>query len=108
MSPEDDSPFATNSYGIGGEAQMEKLPSTETIERVLLTTDHRDFREALAADLFDLIPVAGDITNAARIAHAWSKRDYFEVAAQVGDLPGPLNLLPANIVCYLRREYWKK
>jgi len=86
----------------------ERLPSTEDIERVLLTTDHRTFGEALAADLFDLIPIVGDITNAARIAHAYSKRDYFELAAQVGDLPGPLNLVPANIICYLRREYWKQ
>jgi len=60
------------------------------------------------ADIFDLIPVVGDIANAARIAHAWNKRDYFEVAAQFGDLPGPLNILPANIICYLRRQFWKK
>jgi len=85
---------------------MEKLPPREDIERVLLTTDHRNLGEALVADLFDLIPIIGDISNVARIAHAYSKRDYFEVAAQFGDLPGPLNLIPANMICYLRREYW--
>jgi len=85
-----------------------KLPATEDIERVLMTTEHRNLGEAVAADLFDLIPVLGDISNAARIFHAYSKRDYFELAAQLGDLPGPLSLIPANIICYMRREYWRK
>jgi len=85
-----------------------KIPATEDIERVLLTTDHRSFAEALGADLFDLIPIVGDITNAAKIFYAYDKRDYFELVAQVGDLPGPLNLIPANIICYLRRRYLKR
>ena len=37
--------------------------------RVATQTQHKDFREAAFADLFDVIPIVGDIANAARIAN---------------------------------------
>ena len=76
----------------------------EDIERVLLTTEHRNILEALGSDIFDLIPVLGDITNVTRVMDCYKKGDYMGTALQTADLPGPLSVLPANIATYVHRR----
>lgn len=90
---------------------MEKLlPDIDSIKRILFTTDHKNMIEAVMADLTDAIPLAGDITNAIRVADAMKKDRKIELAMQSIDFLGGLFpglgdifdiITPTNTLIYL-------
>jgi len=103
LSPSQSKPSATASPSPSRSPQLE-LPRAEELERIAFTIDHRTLTEALMADLIDLVPVIGDLTNLMRIIDAVDRKDYLAASIQAGDLPGITNLLPANLAVYLLRR----
>ena len=64
---------------------MKKL--TKTAQRVIYGTAHRNLGEAIASDVVDVIPIAGDIGNAMRVYKlAKEGKDTTALTLQTGDL----------------------
>jgi hypothetical protein len=91
----------------------EEKVTLEGILKAPWTIEHRNILEAILADLFDVLPVAGEIAGLVRIAEAYEKRDEFRLALEAGDLvlgfPPLLGDIadlatPTNLICYLRRR----
>lgn len=86
------------------------------IRDILMGTDHRGLFDAVAADIFDVIPIAGDLSNLMRIRDAAGKGAEFAkrrlpvqmVDLIVGILPDPIGgvldlVTPSNIINYFER-----
>ena len=86
----------------------------DKIWRVVSSAEHEDLGEALLADLFDVLPLFGDLANAMRVKDAVDRGvPEYIVAAQAVDLiaglaPGIGAILdiitPTNTLTYLLRK----
>lgn len=84
------------------------------LREILFESEQRTMGRAVAADLFDVIPVIGDISNLFRVRHAGAleTRPRGRVTRQtvdllLGALPPPVGgvldfLTPSGIITYLR------
>ena len=83
-----------------------------TGDRILTTTYHRSLLEAMFADLFDVVPLLGDVGNEERVADALRRNDkvalraqsldlFFGIVPVLGDIADLLT--PTNTLLYLRR-----
>ena len=84
-----------------------------SIDRILTTSYHDSLLEAIIADLFDVVPILGDVGNEERVADALRRNDRVAMRAQTLDLFfGILPVLgdvadlltPTNTLLYLRRK----
>lgn len=83
------------------------------IRRALLTSEHDSLAEAMLADLADVIPVVGDVANAARVSDSLERKDERRdirtamqfIDAVVGVIPGIGDiadiLTPTNTLYYI-------
>lgn len=84
------------------------------LREVLFESEQKTMGRAVAADLFDVIPVIGDISNLFRVRHAGNLEDRPRgrvtrqtVDLLLGALPPPVGgaldfLTPSGIITYLR------
>jgi len=84
----------------------------ERIIKAPFTTEHKTVLEAISADLFDVIPVLGELAGLARIMEGLEKKDDERVILELGDLLGGwVPVLgeifdvasPTNLILYLRK-----
>lgn len=83
------------------------------LKRAAVETNHRTLEEAVLADIIDVIPVAGDISNALRVINAAARGEDRALLLQAGDLVigavpiigtvGDL-LTPSNVAIYVLRK----
>lgn len=83
------------------------------VRRALLTSEHDSLGEALLADIVDVIPVVGDLANAARVSDSMQREDENKdirtamqfIDAVVGVIPGIGDiadvLTPTNTLYYI-------
>jgi hypothetical protein len=91
----------------------EERVTLEGILKAPFTIEHKNIVEAMCADLFDVLPLAGEVAGLVRMVQALEKKDDFRLALETGDLvlgfPPLLGdvldlLTPTNLICYLRRS----
>jgi len=86
--------------------------------RILFGTDHRNIFEAVAADIVDIIPFVGDVSNIARLTDAaarggkYSKKKVIAQAIDAigGTIPEPFSVIvdaltPTNTILYLQSRF---
>lgn len=91
-------------------------PDRDALQRIAFGSEHRTLAEALAADLLDVIPIVGDVSNAYRVRDAMKRQAVMQakpglqmVDMLLGMLPEPVGavldvLTPSSTVNYLRRR----
>lgn len=57
----------------------------ETAKRIFLSSTHKSLKEAVLADVVDIIPIAGDVGNAFRMIEAAKKGESTKLVLQTGD-----------------------
>ena len=94
------------------------------IENILISPKQKSLHDAILADIFDIIPVVGDVSNAIRVGRAALEDDVLasermalqSIDAAVGIIPSFFPggevvstildfLTPTNMVVYLRENY---
>ncbi|MHA1881435.1 MAG: hypothetical protein ACTSUO_00110 [Candidatus Thorarchaeota archaeon] len=88
-----------------------------TLHRVLTSSRFENIGEAMFADVIDVIPVLGDISNAMRIINARLegdtgafRRSFLQFVDFVGGILGPLGdvfdlITPTNIINYIADQF---
>jgi len=86
----------------------------DSLKRILFSAEHDSFAEAILADLVDVIPILGDLTNVMRVKDAMDKNlPDRTVLLQLGDLVGGIIpvvgdifdiITPTNTITYLLRK----
>lgn len=91
---------------------MAQKEVTDRITRILIGVKHNELKDAIMADLFDVIPIVGDISNVSRVVQEKGKtrkaRQIVDLLA--GALPDPIGgaidfLTPTNTIKYLSKGY---
>lgn len=59
---------------------------TKKALRAAVSTTHESLDEAIAADVIDVIPIAGDYANALRVVDAAQQKDPLRFGLQTGDM----------------------
>ena len=86
----------------------------DSLKRILFSAEHDSFAEVILADLVDVIPILGDLTNVMRVKDAMDKNlPDRTVLLQLGDLVGGIIpvvgdifdiITPTNTITYLLRK----
>jgi len=85
---------------------------------ILGGTDHQDLPDAIIADILDIIPIIGDISNAFRVVDAAGKGNEYQrkkkvvmqlIDALSGSAPDPIGAIldaitPTNTILYLSKK----
>ncbi len=106
-------------YRLGREARQscDRNLGTRVCE-ILAGTNQQDLPDAIIADILDIIPIIGDLTNALRVIDAAGKGNEYQrkkkVAMQLidalsGSLPDPVGAIidaitPTNTILYLSKK----
>ena len=72
--------------------KAKKKKWTKKALRAAVSSTHESLEEAIAADIIDVIPVAGDAANALRVIDAAQQKDPMRFGLQAGDYV--IGLLP--------------
>ena len=84
----------------------------DSLQDIVTTTDHKTLFDAILADIFDFIPILGDVANEERVADAMRRGDKVALKAQTIDLfLGVIPIIgdiadfitPTNTLLYLRK-----
>ena len=84
----------------------------ERMQKILLGVKHNELKDAIIADLVDVIPIVGDISNVSRVVQEKGKTHKSRQIVDFlgGALPDPIGgaidfLTPTNTIKYLSRGH---
>jgi hypothetical protein len=91
---------------------MTQNEKADRIRHILIGVKHSELKDAILADLFDVIPIVGDVSN---ISRAIQEREKTHKARQIvdlfaGALPDPIGgaidfLTPTNTIKYFSKGH---